>query len=63
MSATYRQSSRATPELLARDPENRLLARGPRGRLEAEMVRDSALRAAGCLSGKIGGPSVLPAAA
>ena len=43
MSATYRQSSRVTPELLAKDPENRLLARGPRVRLEAEVIRDSAL--------------------
>ncbi len=48
MSATYRQSSRVTPELLARDPGNRLLARGPRVRLEAEMIRDQALRAAAC---------------
>ena len=59
-SATYRQSSRVTPELLARDTENRLLARGPRGRLEAELVRDATLSAAGLLSGKIGGPSVYP---
>ena len=43
-SATYRQSSEATPELLQRDPENRLLARGPRFRLSAEMIRDQALR-------------------
>jgi hypothetical protein len=59
-SATYRQSSRATPELLARDPDNRLLARGPRVRLPAEMVRDQALYAAGLLVEKIGGPSVKP---
>ncbi len=59
-SATYRQSSRVTPELLAKDPENRLLARGPRVRLEAEVIRDSALRASGLLSEKIGGPSVFP---
>ncbi len=59
-SATYRQSSRVTPELLAKDPENRLLARGPRVRLEAEMIRDSALRVSGLLSEKIGGPSVFP---
>jgi hypothetical protein len=59
-SAAYRQSSWATPELLARDPENRLLARGPRVRLEAEMLRDSALTACGLLSPKIGGPSVFP---
>jgi hypothetical protein len=59
-SATYRQSSRVTPELLAKDPENRLLARGPRVRLEAEQVRDSALKAAGLLSAKMYGPSVFP---
>ena len=59
-SATYRQSSRTTPEALARDAENRWLARGPRVRLEAEMVRDSALRVAGLLNEKIGGPSVYP---
>jgi hypothetical protein len=59
-SATYRQSSRVTPLLLERDPENRLLARGPRFRLEAEMIRDSALTASGLLSRKIGGPSVFP---
>jgi Protein of unknown function (DUF1553)/Protein of unknown function (DUF1549)/Planctomycete cytochrome C len=60
MSATYRQSSSATPERLASDPENRLLARGPRFRLEAELVRDAALVASGLLSEKIGGPSVRP---
>ena len=59
-SATYRQSSRITPELLAKDAENKLLARGPRGRLDAEIIRDSTLRAAGLLSEKIGGPSVYP---
>ena len=59
-SATYRQSSHATPALLARDPRNRLLARGPRFRLEAEMVRDQALTLGGLLSRKIGGPSVFP---
>jgi hypothetical protein len=59
-SATYRQSSQAAAELLARDPENRLLARGPRFRLPAEMVRDQALRAAGVLTPRIGGPSVKP---
>src|SRR5205823_9167882 len=57
-SATYRQSSRITPELLARDPYNRLLARGPRFRADAEVVRDIALAASGLLSPKIGGPSV-----
>ena len=60
MSATYRQSSRATPGLLARDPENRLLARGPGQRLEAEVIRDVALGASGLLSLKMGGPSVHP---
>jgi len=59
-STAYRQSSRATPELLAKDPYNRLLARGPRFRMEAEMVRDTALAACGLLSSKIGGPSVFP---
>ena len=59
-SATYRQSSRATPALFERDPDNRLLARGPRFRVEAEMVRDLALAASGELSPKIGGPSVYP---
>jgi hypothetical protein len=59
-SATYRQSSRVTPELAARDPENRLLARGPRVRLSAEEIRDNALATGGLLDGKIGGPSVYP---
>jgi cytochrome c553 len=59
-SATYRQSSRVTPESQERDPYNRLLARGPRFRIEAEMVRDVALASAGLLSPKIGGPSVFP---
>jgi hypothetical protein len=59
-SATYRQSSRVPADLLARDPQNVLLARAPRFRLEAELVRDSALHAAGLLSNKIGGPSVFP---
>ena len=60
MSATYRQSSRLTPGLLQRDPENRLLARGPRLRMSAEMVRDQALAVSGLLVEKIGGPSVKP---
>jgi hypothetical protein len=60
MSATYQQSSRVSPELLARDASNRLLARGPRVRLESEQVRDAALRAAGLLSSKMNGPSVFP---
>jgi hypothetical protein len=60
MSATYCQSSRATPELLAKDPRNRLYSRGPRFRLEAEMVRDQALALSGLLSRKMKGPSVYP---
>ena len=59
-SAAYRQSSAATPELEQRDPENRLLARGPRFRLPAEVIRDQALYAAGLLVEKVGGPSVKP---
>lgn len=59
-SATYQQASRVTPELLERDPENRLLARGPRFRLDAELIRDAALQASGLLSPKVGGPSVFP---
>jgi hypothetical protein len=59
-SATYRQSSKATPALVARDPENRLLARGPRLRLSAETIRDQALAASGLLVEKLGGPSVKP---
>jgi hypothetical protein len=61
-SATYRQSSKATPELYARDPLNRLLLRGPRLRVEAEIVRDIALAASGMLDSKVGGPSVYPPA-
>ena len=57
-SATYRQTSRTSPELLQRDPNNRLLARGPRFRLSAEMLRDQALFASGLLVEKLGGPSV-----
>jgi len=60
MSATYRQSSDATPALLERDRFNRLLARGPRVRLEAEMVRDQMLAVAGLLSPKMYGPPVMP---
>jgi hypothetical protein len=59
-SATYRQSSHATPELEEKDPYNLLLARGPRFRVPAEMVRDAALAESGLLSPKIGGPSVFP---
>ncbi|MHA3772985.1 PSD1 and planctomycete cytochrome C domain-containing protein [Verrucomicrobiota bacterium sgz303538] len=59
-SATYRQSARVTTELLARDPQNKLLARGPRVRLEAELVRDGALLASGLLSEKMYGAPVRP---
>ena len=59
-SSTYRQSSVVSPALFDKDPENRLLARGPRVRLPAEMIRDTALAASGLLNGEIGGPSVLP---
>ena len=61
-SATYRQSSRVTNDLRERDPYNRLLARGPRLRVEAEIVRDIALAASGLLNPRIGGPSVFPPA-
>ncbi|MEO8313223.1 MAG: DUF1553 domain-containing protein [Pseudomonadota bacterium] len=60
MSATYRQSSFATPELLEADPRNFLLARGPRYRLQAEMIRDNALFASGLLVDKKGGDAVFP---
>lgn len=59
-SATYRQSARATPELIERDPDNALLARGPRFRLSAEMIRDQSLDVAGLLSRKMYGPPVQP---
>jgi hypothetical protein len=59
-SAAYRQSSRATKELLERDPDNRLFARQSRFRLDAEEVRDNALAVSGLLSSKMGGPSVFP---
>ena len=59
-SATYRQSSETSPELMARDLENLLLARGPRHRLDAEIVRDNALALSGLLVEKTGGPSVFP---
>ncbi|HCO25056.1 MAG: hypothetical protein CME31_13855 [Gimesia sp.] len=61
-SRTYQQSSRVSPELYAKDPYNRLLARGPRYRVDAEIVRDIALQASGLLNPKIGGPSVYPPA-
>jgi hypothetical protein len=60
LSATYQQSSSASPELLARDPQNLLLARGPVRRLGAEMLRDQALAVSGLLVDRIGGPSVKP---
>jgi len=60
MSAAYRQSSHVTPELEEKDPENRLIARGPRFRLPAEMVRDNALAVSGLLNPKIGGAPVFP---
>ncbi|MBL8188284.1 MAG: DUF1553 domain-containing protein, partial [Acidobacteria bacterium] len=59
-SATYRQSSKVTPELLQRDQFNRLLARGSRLRVEAEIVRDIALQASGLLNPKVGGGSIFP---
>jgi hypothetical protein len=58
MSAAYRQSAKSTPEQLARDPKNLLLAHGPRFRMDAEMLRDIALQSSGLLVNKIGGPSV-----
>jgi cytochrome c553 len=59
-SAAYRQSAVATPEKIARDPDNRLICRGPRFRMDAEMVRDYALFSSGLMTPKIGGPSVKP---
>src|SRR5438552_790615 len=59
-SAAYRQSSRVSADLLERDPENRLLARGPRFRMPAFMIRDQALAASGLLVEKVGGPPVKP---
>src|SRR5580765_3923712 len=60
MSSAYRQGAIMTPEKLAKDPENRLVSRGPRFRMDAEMVRDYALASSGLLSPRIGGPSVKP---
>ena len=60
MSAAYRQSSKISPQALEKDPRNRLISRGPRFRLEAEMIRDQALAAAGLLSRKMYGASVMP---
>ncbi|MBI1390341.1 MAG: DUF1553 domain-containing protein [bacterium] len=59
-SSAYRQSSDATPDMIEKDPENRLLARGPRFRLGAEFIRDQALAVSGLLVDRIGGPSVFP---
>ena len=60
LSSTYRQSSRVSPEKLEADPDNRLLARGPRFRLDAEIVRDQALAISGLLVEEVGGKSVRP---
>jgi hypothetical protein len=60
LSATYQQAATVTPELLERDPGNVLLARAPRFRLDAEVIRDTVLKSSGLLSTKIGGPSVYP---
>ena len=60
MSKTYQQSSVVTEESLREDPRNRLLSRGPRFRMSAEMIRDQALAASGLLAHKLGGPSVMP---
>lgn len=60
MSSTYRQSAAVSPEKLEKDPQNRFLARGPRFRMDAEMVRDHALAVSGLLVSRIGGPSVKP---
>jgi hypothetical protein len=60
LSSTYRQSARVTPQLAGKDPKNRLLARGPRFRMDSEMVRDTVLAASGLMVEKLGGPSVKP---
>ena len=60
LSATFRQSSKMTPQAVAEDPENRLLSRGPRFRLDAEVIRDFAMTTSGLLVGELGGPSVKP---
>lgn len=60
LSATYRQSSSATREILTKDPQNKYYARGPRVRLSAEQIRDQALHVSGLLSEKMNGPSVMP---
>jgi hypothetical protein len=60
LSATYRQSTAVTPDRLAADPRNRLLGRGARFRLSAEVIRDQALAVSGLLTHQVGGPSVMP---
>jgi hypothetical protein len=60
LSATYRQDATVSDQLRERDPQNQLYSRGPRTRLSAEMVRDQALAVSGLLSGKMGGPPVMP---
>ncbi|MBX6316438.1 MAG: DUF1553 domain-containing protein, partial [Isosphaeraceae bacterium] len=60
LSAAYRQSSKVTPDRLAKDPNNRLVSRGPRFRLDAEMLRDQALAVSGLLAERLGGPSIKP---
>ena len=60
MSATYQQSSRATPEMIEKDPANRLFTRGPRFRMSAQVLRDQALAVSGLLVQKLGGPGVMP---
>jgi hypothetical protein len=60
MSAVYRQSAKSNPQQLAKDPRNLLLSHGPRFRMDAEMLRDTALEASGLLVQRIGGPSVKP---
>jgi hypothetical protein len=60
MSATYRQSEKVSPEKLERDPSNKLFARGPHARLDAEQIRDQALAASGLLVNRVGGPPVKP---
>ena len=59
-SATYKQTSKLSDDLKTQDPENQFLARGPRFRVDAELVRDIALQASGLIEHKIGGPSVFP---
>src|SRR5262249_57392460 len=59
-SSAYRQSAAATPEKIEKDPFNRLLSRGPRFRMDAEVIRDQALAVGGLLVGTVGGPSVRP---